>query len=201
MLYKLGCIIVGTFLRLVNWKVEGAENVPKDSGVLIIANHLSNWDPIMVACAIRSRNIKFMAKEQLFNYPILKQLVVSLGAFPVKRGKADRQAIKQAMHLLKTDQAVGLFPEGTRGRAGQLQPFHSGAAMLGAKTKAAIVPVAITGSDKLINILTGKINVRIGPPIYYKDDDKLSAEKLEELNLFLQESVKKLLDSRENSNI
>ena len=108
------------FAVFCRWKVEGAEYLPEQGPVVVAANHFSYWDPIVLACAL-DRKVHFMAKSNLFTYPVLGFLIKNLGAFPVNRQKkAYRASLKKALQILDEGNVVGIFPEGTRSRTGKL---------------------------------------------------------------------------------
>src|SRR6185437_2424299 len=102
-------------LLLIRLRVNGVENVPATGPVIPVSNHL-NWTDIPMIGLRLKRLTHFMAKAELFQKPPIKWLVIGLGAFPVRRGEADRQAIKQADEVLKAGQVLVIFPEGTRSR-------------------------------------------------------------------------------------
>ena len=108
-------ILFTIFLRL---KVEGTENIPKDGPLVIASNHLSLLDPPVLGTAA-TRKVHFMAKEELF-VPVLGTIYKILGAFPVRRGGADRAAIKHGIDILESGQVLAIFPEGTRSKTGEL---------------------------------------------------------------------------------
>ena len=137
--------------------VKGLENLPRN-GALLIANHSSNWDPILLATALpRDYRLRVMAKEELFHYPVVSWLIRVGGAFPVNRGGADIQAVKTAMQSIRDGQNLLIFPEGTVirdgiGKADGLPAHaHSGAAMIGVRTGAKLVPVVMDGEKKLFH--------------------------------------------------
>ncbi len=129
-------------------KIEGAENIPETGPVIIAPNHKSFWDAFFVAAATK-RPIRFMGKNELFEGRGGK-LLIRLGAFPVRRGASDAEAIETARQILRDGGLLALFPEGTRVRDPTiLGKPHKGAARLALETGATIVPCAITGTDKL----------------------------------------------------
>lgn len=150
--------------RLMGWKVRGVENVPAEGPIIIVSNHISWWDPILVACSV-PRKMSYMAKEELFKIPLLGPIIQRLGVFPVKRGKGDMSAIRNSLSILKEGRALGLFPEGTRSKSGELQKGLPGMVMLMEKSKAPIVPVKVYGTKNLLTQGWGKVGVVIGPPI------------------------------------
>lgn len=147
--YSFAKVIVSPLYRfLFRIRVEGVENVPLEGGVILCANHVSMHDPIMVGVAA-PRQIRFMAKEELFRNPLVRVVVQGLGAFPVKRGHPDRAALKRAMEVLHSGGCFGVFPEGTRVHADHLGQAEPGTAYLALKTGAAVVPVGVSSSYRL----------------------------------------------------
>ena len=121
MLYAMLKIIFQLLFRIVfRARVIGAENLPQQGAVILAANHMSNWDPPFLACFMR-RHVAYMAKEELFEHPVFGAAIRACHAFPVKRGAADRAAIKTAVEVLKLGHCLGLFPEGTRSRTGKMR--------------------------------------------------------------------------------
>ncbi len=149
-MYNFLCLLLGAIFSIFfRWKVIGAENIPAAGGVIIAANHVSLWDPPVLGAAI-PRRIHFMAKEELFANPVFSWLITNLGAFPVKRGIADRTAIRTALSLLENGSVLGLFPEGTRSKTGVLGAPEPGLAMLAIKAGVPVVPAAIVGTNKVL---------------------------------------------------
>lgn len=160
------------FTICFRWKVSGTENIPKTGGVIIASNHISLWDPPVVGCA-SVRPVHFMAKEELFFNPVLRWIIVKLNAFPVRRGMADRNAIRKAVSLLEAEKVVGIFPEGTRNRTGTLGQPAPGLAMIARKAGCVIVPTAVIGTDRIFSNggFLPKVKVKFGRPIHiYKGD-------------------------------
>ena len=161
---------------LVGLRIEGLDNVPVDDGILVVSNHLHNADPVLIAIAF-PRPLHFMAKAELFRIPLLGWILSRFGNFPVVRGKSDRKAIRRAINTLEHDIAVGMFPEGTRSKSMALSRAHAGAGLVALQGKSAILPLAITGSERLP--FNGKrpphlmpepdhkgVRIRIGKPFY-----------------------------------
>lgn len=137
------------FKTLYGFKVEGAENLPSTGALIVASNHQSYADPVILAVVSR-RPIRFMAKAELFKIPVLGNLVRWYKAFPVKRDQADLQAIKSALAFLAEGRVVGIFPEGTRYKDGDLGPGLRGAGLIALKSGVPVVPVAIVGSEKIM---------------------------------------------------
>ncbi len=174
MLYRLLQIFFCTFFRLLfRAEIHGQENVPPTGAVILAANHMSNWDPPLLACFLR-RKVSYMAKQELFEIPVFGKAIVMCHAFPVKRGAADRSAIKTAVAVLKEARCLGLFPEGTRSKTGELGKAEAGVALIAAMTDAPIVPAAITGTEKIFgskNFLP-RLTVTYGKPMRFVGNRK-----------------------------
>jgi 1-acyl-sn-glycerol-3-phosphate acyltransferase len=162
-------IIFRNFLHL---KVYGKENIPKEGGVIVAANHISYLDPPLLGVAMMPyRKLYYIAKRELFRIPILGLILRLVNAFPVKRGMPDRIALRKALNLLKRGEAVCIFPEGTRSRDGRLQEPELGISLLVLKSGAPVLPVAVINTDKAlprnaIMLHPAKIRVYIGKPFY-----------------------------------
>ena len=150
--------VLGFIMRIIHpTTVEGLEKLPK-SGVLLCPNHSSNWDPVLLGLRLPvNYRLHAMAKEELFKNPVLGWIIRKLGAFPVSRGNNDIQAVKTAIQVLKSGDNLLIFLEGTVIRNGigcaDGLPAHakSGAAMIGVRTGAKLVPVFVDGEKKLFH--------------------------------------------------
>lgn len=169
---------------MFRWEVVGAENVPAAGGVLLCANHRSNWDPPLLGASV-SRPVYFMAKEELFRVPFLAWWMKVVGAFPVKRGAADLGSIRRALTLLKDGHAVAVFPEGTRSRTGMLQEAHGGGALLAIMSGAPVIPVAIAGKMRPFR----RVQVRIGSPVDLSPYRKKGRRRSQELAAIANEAI------------
>jgi glycerol-3-phosphate dehydrogenase (NAD(P)+) len=146
----------------------GREHIP-GGGVILAANHRSFLDPFLIGCCI-GRPIYFVAKREMFKNPLLGWLLNCMGAFPVRRGEADEESVKTALALLERGRAVVMFPEGTRIRAGSLAKPKRGVGRLALQSGAAVVPIAITGSERARDgwkIKPVKTHLRCGPPLTF----------------------------------
>lgn len=163
-LYNFAKKIFRLQFGVMRWKVEGVENLPTKGPVILAINHVSIWDPIVAAASL-PRQVSFMAKEELFAIPILGGIFSRLGAFPVKRGQGDMNAIRQSLAILKEGRVLGLFPEGTRSKTGDIQKGMPGMVLLMEKSQASVVPVKVYGTPSLITKGWGKIGVIVGKPL------------------------------------
>lgn len=146
-------------------RVYGQENVPLDGPLVVVSNHASDLDPPIVSVCMR-RPLAFMAKEELFEVPLLKQFISLYGAYPVKRGSADRSAIRSALNSLAEGWAAGIFLEGTRTPDGKITEPKLGAALIAAKANVPLLPVSVWGTHlvKRQGLIANSvpITVRIG---------------------------------------
>ncbi len=176
-----------------NLEVEGRENISNSGAVIIASNHVSNLDPPAVGAAIK-RNIYFMAKVDLFKNHILGTLLRRLGAFPIRRDIADRGAIRYSLEILKSGNALGIFPEGRRNQSDELGTPQLGTAMIAARSGAPVVPVAVMGT-RTYEKLKGKrrIKVVIGKPIRLSEK-RANKEELKQFSVEIMKEISILLE-------
>ncbi|MXQ52235.1 lysophospholipid acyltransferase family protein [Shimazuella alba] len=158
-LFFRGCFRL-LFASIFRWKIEGHEHVPKEGSAVICSNHISLLDPPLVGSACK-REIHFMAKEELFHFPVLSYFLPKILAFPVKRGTSDMKAIKTAIKILRNNELFGIFPEGTRKKADEPEEAEEGAVFIALKAKAPIIPVALIGPYRIFR----PVRVVFGEPI------------------------------------
>ncbi|MEL6135836.1 MAG: lysophospholipid acyltransferase family protein [Cyanobacteria bacterium J06628_6] len=153
-------------------RVYGVENVPRKGPLIVVANHASDFDPPIVSCAVR-RPVSYMAKEELFKVPVLAPAIRAYGAYPVKRGSADRSAIRAALQQLENGWAVGIFLQGTRTHDGRIPNPKLGAALIAAKAQVPLLPLSLWGTHRILPKgaklpralpLTIRIGGEIAPP-------------------------------------
>ncbi len=169
-----------SFVGFVSWpvmhglfrlKAEGVENLPDSGGFVLSANHTSNFDPWPLGYPLwPKRQLHFMAKVELFN-PILGPPLRAGGAFPVRRGEQDIEAVEAAIRLCREGKIVAMFPEGTRRSKGLVKKFQhrprTGAARIALAAGVPLVPAAIKGTDKVSRLT--RLAVSYGPPIDVTD--------------------------------
>jgi len=187
-LYRIvGTLSIPVVKGLYRLRVRGLENVP-EGGFVLAANHTSNFDPWPLGIPfLPDRQLRFMAKAELFN-PVLAPFLRAGGAFKVRRGEGDVEAMRTAVELVREGEIVVMFPEGTRQTKGLVKRHaarpHTGAARIALTAKAPLVPAAIGGTDRLLRL--GPLRVAYGPPIDLSDLDgqdiktaaKLATERL-----------------------
>lgn len=152
-------------------RARGAENVPRTGGFVLAANHWSNLDPWPLALTFYPhRFFRFMAKAELFWFP-LGTIITAGGAFKVRRGEGDEDAIATAVALAREGHAVVMFPEGTRRRKGLRKKhearWRAGAARIALEAQVPLVPAGISGTERLARL--GPLRVAYGPPIEMDD--------------------------------
>ena len=161
--HALRYIAIIIFAVIARVRLNGIENVPTEGPFIIAANHLA-WTDIPLVPYNLTRKVVYMAKEEYFNSRIA-WLVRFLGAFPVKRGEADRQALRAAEEQLKKGNILVIFPEGTRSRTRTMAKAHPGMGMIALRTGVPVVPVAITGSEYVFKRFRPLVTISYGEPM------------------------------------
>jgi 1-acyl-sn-glycerol-3-phosphate acyltransferase len=136
------------FTLLGRVRAENLSRLPRKGGVVLVSNHLTMLDPVLLGCLL-PRQLHFMAKEELFGVPALGLYLRLAGSFPIRRGAPDREGLRRAEELLRAGEVIMIFPEGHRSRATGAQEARTGAVLLAARTNSPIVPAAITGTERL----------------------------------------------------
>ena len=165
------CIVFPVFRLVFRGYLVGAHNIPKNKSFIVVSNHGSLLDPPFLGHALGVK-VSFMAKEELFRIPFLSQVIKACGAYPVRRGIADRNSIKIASNKLINNEVIGIFIDGTRQNNGIVNKPKKGAALIAFKTKKVLLPVAIINSHKLIKFkycipIFNKVIIKVGQPINY----------------------------------
>jgi 1-acyl-sn-glycerol-3-phosphate acyltransferase len=166
-LYTFVAVVSQPFKPLFRLRASGVENVPGEGGFVLAANHTSNFDPWPLGLPLfPRRQLRFMAKSELYWFP-LTPVLNGAGAFPVRRGERDLEAIQTAVELCRAGEVVVMFPEGTRRRKGlrkkhEARP-HTGAARIALEAQVPLVPAAVKGTDRLSRL--GPLRVAYGEPL------------------------------------
>jgi len=164
-------VIVLTRTRLV---VEGVEHLPDQTGVIVASNHLSIADPPLICLAIwraAGRRVRYMAKAEAMETPIMGPALRAYGGFGVRRGQADREAYRMSRAVLETGDWLGLAPEGTRSRVATLGEPMPGVSLLATRSGAPVLPIGISGSERTWPIGDRRprfgttVTVRFGPAL------------------------------------
>lgn len=176
--YKAARGIFKLYARFImRVEIDGIENIPESGPLVVMSNHISYLDPPLIG-AIMPRKIHYMAKAELFKNKFIGFFLKKLGAFPLKRGTGDSRAFRKAIKILRDDEVLGIFPEGTRYPEGSPGEPHSGSVMIAIMAKSPILPIAIKNIKK-----KGKPKVNIGEPLVLEEyfGKKLEKEEREEV--------------------
>ena len=184
-------ILVFPIFRFVfRGSLEGIENIPFKESFIIVSNHGSLLDPPFLGHAL-GKKVSFMAKAELFKIPILSQLIIACGAYPIKRGLIDKNSLNTTATKLINKNIVGIFIDGTRQKNGRVNKPKNGAALIAAKTHTKLLPVGIINSHKLVRMkffipVFSKVVIKIGRPVSYplstsKKDVQDKTDNLQEI--------------------
>ena len=173
----------------------GRDNIPQKESFIMVSNHGSLLDPPFLGHAL-GRNISFMAKAELFKIPLLGFVIKSCGAYPVRRGIADKNTIKTACKKLSNNNCIGIFIDGTRQKNGRVNKPKQGAALLAFKNQKLLLPVAIVNSHKLIRFkfcipIFSKIIIKVGKPI--QPPQSSLKDDLNSVTIELQNNINNLI--------
>ncbi len=168
-------LVVAVCVGYTRARVVGKHNIPKSGPFLLAPIHRSNIDTPLAA-AVTSRRMRFMGKDTIWKVKPIGWIISSLGAFPVTRGSADREALKRCIAVLESGEPLVLFPEGTRQSGPLVQPLFDGAAYVAVKAGVPIIPVGIGGSEGVMPkgskmIYPRKCVLVVGEPIVAQTDE------------------------------
>jgi 1-acyl-sn-glycerol-3-phosphate acyltransferase len=167
----IAALSVPVLYGLYRLHARGRENLPADGGYVLACNHVSSFDPWPLGLPLwPRRQLRFMAKSELYWFP-LNLVIDAAGAFPVRRGQHDVEAIETAMRLAREGEVIAMFPEGTRRTKGLVKRFEarprSGAARIALEAGVPLVPAAVRGTDKLLRL--ERLRVAYGKPVEIGD--------------------------------
>jgi 1-acyl-sn-glycerol-3-phosphate acyltransferase len=184
-------VVGGIFSPILGLRVIGRDNVPLSGGLLVVANHISYFDPPLLGGAF-PRPISYMAKKELFSVPLLGTLIRHLNAFPVDREAGGTAALRASLRLLKAGACIGMFPEGGRNVHGT-NAEKDGAAFLGAASGVPIVPAAIVGSQHVRPF--GHVTVIFGEPFRLERNRKSDGDDLAKGTAEIMQRIRALEES------
>ena len=182
-IFELTRLVARLVIPLIaNLRTEGIANIPRTGPVILAMNHI-HWTDIPLAALRVPRVTHYMAKAELFGKPLLGGFIAMMGAFPVRRGEGDREAIRTAERLLDAGEMMAIFPEGHRSDYGPLIPAHPGAGYIALRSGVPIVPVAISGTRQIFKgfhygPFRPKVTIRYGKPFTLGAGGKVSKEAL-----------------------
>ncbi|PIU29418.1 MAG: 1-acyl-sn-glycerol-3-phosphate acyltransferase [Candidatus Hydromicrobium americanum] len=195
-LFKLMQFILRVIFNLL-YRVEKIDlhKVPRNGKFIICSNHISYLDPVVIGAYI-PRCVYFMAKKELYNNKFLSSLVTFLNAFPVERQAFNRKAFSISFEVLKDGNVLGLFPEGTRSTDGVLRGGKKGTGFIAAASNTPILPVAISGTNKIIQkpyrrIFFPRVKLIVGDIIDIKDILKEHSKK-EAISIIVDRTMKEI---------
>jgi 1-acyl-sn-glycerol-3-phosphate acyltransferase len=187
------CWFTQAFTRM---RIEGREHLPETGAYVLAPVHRSYIDTPITAC-VSTRRIRFMGKQEVWKYRSIGWLVSALGAFPVNRGHADREALTTCIKVLDGGEPLTLFPEGERKDGPTVHPLFDGAAYVAAKAGVPIIPVGIGGSARVMPrhakfIHPHRVRVVIGEPIWVESQDGSSGASRRVQRQAVREATEKL---------
>ena len=192
MFYNLICGLIRVLFR---WRIdaEGLEHMPKNGAVVVIANHRHMFDPVIIAITLK-RPVSFMCKKELCANKFLNRFFRALRCIPIDRDNMDRAALRECVAVLKNEEVLGIFPEGTRAKTEDMLPFKSGATFVASQAPCVIVPMGIEGSRRLVNIFSKKVGLKVGEPFLYEAlEGERRRDTLERMTKVQEAAVKALL--------
>lgn len=201
MSYLVGLGLAKLIFRSTSALLRGTQFIPRSGRALLVCNHQSFLDPMLIALACSNREVHFLAKKELFRFPAAGLMLRAMGAIPVDRSGPSRQSLASVLKALRDDELVCLFAEGTRSTDGSLKEFQSGFAKIAIKTNCPVVPMALDGTRKLCEELQGSAlpvwsqwigslppQLRVGAPILgIKDSAELVVETRQTISQLLEE--------------
>ncbi|MEO7555714.1 MAG: lysophospholipid acyltransferase family protein [Acidimicrobiales bacterium] len=168
--YRSVRALIGVVARLLGRvTIVGAENIPPDGAFVLAPVHRSNVDFALVSL-ITKRRMRYLGKEAIFKWDIPGKLIVALGAFPVRRGSADRESLRVCIEVVASGQPLVMFPEGTRQLGSVIENLFDGTGYVAGRTQVPIIPVGIGGSERMMPkgakmLRPGKLVIIVGEPI------------------------------------
>lgn len=193
-------LVVGLCVAYTRTTVIGRENIPSRGAFLLAPIHRSNIDTPLAA-AVTRRRMRFMGKDSIWKIKFIGWIMSSLGAFPVTRGSADREALKRCVAVLESGEPLVLFPEGTRQSGPEVQPLFDGAAYVAVKAGVPIIPVGIGGSERVMPkgskmIYPRKCVLVVGEPIIAARDEegRIPRSEVREVTTRLSDALQSLFD-------
>lgn len=196
----LACRLLATVLFRI--RVRGRQWIPRQGGVLVLSNHQSHFDPVLIGLAC-DRRMNYLARESLFGFAPFRWLIASLDAIPIDREGSGLSGLKETLRRLKNDEAVLIFPEGTRTRDGEVAPLKPGFSALARRARVPLLPVAIDGAYDAWprrRLLPGvsTIHLEFGEPLSAETAATLDERQLvAEIERRIRECYRKVRASRE----
>ncbi len=183
------------FLFRIFYRIEilGEENIPDTDKLIVVGNHRSNLDPVVISVFFK-RQIFWMAKKELYENKLFGKFIGALGAFPVDRFSIDVKAIKTALRHIKDGEVLGIFPEGTRVKEKNYALVKQGTAIIAYRARATVLPVKLEGTYRIF----GKFRIIFKKPI---DMSKIARPENEEYELISQDIMRRVYGDKEIGNL
>lgn len=197
---RLTCLFCNTMGHL---EARGVQHIPRTGGVLLVANHVSFLDPVIIGSAA-NREIHYMARSNAFDIPGLGKLIAAYNAYPVSRGAADLKALRNTISLLKNGNAVLIFPEGTRSVDGTLGQARDGACFIAHRAGVPTIPVFHRGAERMLprnskRLRRTKLTVTFGAPLELTPDaSETKREMYQRMGTQIMTAIADLRDNPHN---
>lgn len=169
-------------------RVTGLENIPREGGFIMCANHVHWRDPLYLAVRMPVRRYTYLAKAELYQNPVARLILgkKGLGGIPINRGHSDLNAVRQALKVVADGHGLGIFPQGTRSRDNTPTPMLNGTSMIAVRAGVPVIPVYLDGPYRLFH----HVDVTVGKPIDISDlGRKYDAETLSEVTRRIESAI------------
>ena len=179
-MYKFLLAIVSVLIKIIyRVRVNGIENLKDDEPIIISANHIHIFDPVILA-TLTKKQIFFLSKKEIFEKKLLAKFFTKLGVIPIDRENTDLKAIKSCFRVIRSGNILGIFPEGTRVKTIDIKNMKKGVALIALKNKVNIIPIHIEGTYKIFSKITVDIYPMIDISNFENMEDSEAIDKLTE---------------------
>ncbi|WP_462360958.1 lysophospholipid acyltransferase family protein [Parvimonas micra] len=179
-MYKFLLAIVSVLIKIIyRVRVNGIENLKDDEPIIISANHIHIFDPVILA-TLTKKQIFFLSKKEIFEKKLLAKFFTKLGVIPIDRENTDLKAIKSCFRVIRSGNILGIFPEGTRVKTIDIKNMKKGVALIALKNKVNIIPIHIEGTYKIFSKITVDIYPMIEISNFENMEDSEAIDKLTE---------------------
>jgi 1-acyl-sn-glycerol-3-phosphate acyltransferase len=194
--YKVARVVLPTTLaQLYHLRASGTDHLPATGPAIVVINHQSEFDPPFVGVAFQ-RPLRYMAKIELFKHAWFRWAIEHLGAFPIRRGEGDREALRRSLEVLEAGQVLLMFPEGTRSIDGRVHEFLPGVGLIALRSGAPVVPAAMKGTEEIRREgrlpSFSRVRLTAGPPVILDDLQGRASKAYAEASRRMMEAVSDL---------